>query len=83
MKRVPSDVFEKLWKDSEKLACPLLRAHSDFWLYPLPEDPCRSGRCNYKTCHNYKKGFDEPDRLVVPDRPLPHLLNLESCEVLK
>jgi len=66
--------FEERWNTSGSVGCPKVRSEYGVWLYPLPEDPCKSGDCGWILCHNYKKGFSEPHRLVVPERPLLHLL---------
>jgi len=75
MRVISVEEFTKRW-NSEKslLLCPKLKSEYGVWLYPLPEDPCKSGDCGFVFCHNYKKEFSDPDRLVVPEKPLPHLL---------
>ena len=68
MNKLDKDTFLKLWEEADELACPLLRYYPGLgWLYPKPEDPCHSGECRFFTCHNYKKQFDEQERLFVPE----------------
>ena len=67
--------FTKIWNETESfLGCPKLKGYLGSWLYPLPEDPCKSGDCGWIFCHNYKTGFEESERLIVPEEPLPDLL---------
>ncbi|WP_456327902.1 hypothetical protein [Archaeoglobus sp.] len=73
-RRVSVKEFEERWETSSLLECPKLRGEFGVWLYPIPEDPCKSGDCGIVTCHNYKRGFEDGSRLIVPERPLPHLL---------
>ena len=75
--------FIERWNNTDSLLeCPKLKSEHGVWLYPIPEDPCKSGDCGMYRCHNYKKGFSEPSRLVVPEKPLPHLLR-EHLKVWK
>jgi hypothetical protein len=74
MKKVSVEEFIKKWNSSSKLGCQKLRGYFAYWLYPLPEDLCKSGDCRFITCHNYRDGFDESHRLIVPEKPLPDLM---------
>jgi len=72
MKVVSVEEFLEMWYNTTSfLGCPKLKG---CWLYPIPEDLCKSGDCGWIFCHNYKRGFDEHDKLIVPEKPLPDLL---------
>jgi len=75
MKVVSVEEFLEMWNSiSSILLCPKLKGQWGQWLYPIPEDPCKSGDCGWIHCHNYKRGFEEHDKLIVPEKPLPDLL---------
>ena len=74
MNKIPCEVFEKLWEQESLLGCPVLKSPDWRWLFPLPEDPCKKKICGKWMCRNYERGFDEPDRLYVPEKPMPELL---------
>jgi len=65
------EFFEMWYSTTSLLGCPKLKGQ---WLYPIPEDPCKSGDCGWIHCHNYKRGFEEHDKLIVPEKPLLDLL---------
>jgi len=79
METVSVEEFVEKWKSTGSiLGCPKLRSTGATWLYPLPEDPCKSGDCGFFLCHNYKKGFDK--HLIVPEQPLVELLKEHLAE---
>ena len=56
--------FDKEWELATQLFCPKLRFLNGSWLYDEADDPCIKGDCNLIGCHNYKKPFEEPERLI-------------------
>ena len=72
MKVISVEEFLERWNSTiSMLGCPKLKGQ---WLYPVPEDPCKSGACGWIHSHNYRRGFREQDKLKVPEKPLQHLL---------
>jgi len=57
----------KLWKDSNTTSCPKLRYNhfEDCWVSKRELSPCKKGDCNMTNCHNFKKEFDEKERLII------------------
>lgn len=51
-----------LWETGTKLACPMLRFNAGRWI-ALEKDPCPTKKCKFRSCHNYGKNFDQPNRL--------------------
>lgn len=54
----------KYWDGGSKLGCPMLRGNAGGWI-ALNEDPCPSGKCGCRSCHNFKKEFEEQGRLTI------------------
>lgn len=63
--------IKKRWRNAEKLLCPCLRFEKNpdaynegeptgKWL-TLVRNPCKN--CDYSSCANFQKTFDEPERL--------------------
>jgi len=55
-----------MWLEAVPLACPNTRWHRGdaVWVSRYC-DPCKYGDCDMTACHNYKKQWKEPKRLVV------------------
>ena len=60
------DATMDLWEKSAKLLCPCLRFNHFLkkWV-AIGHDPCPTRKCRFKTCHNYGKPFDMPDKLII------------------
>lgn len=60
------NVSMREWINAFDLGGPKLKHNTEMacWV-ALDEDPCHSGSCNQRGCHNYQNGFDKPDRLII------------------
>lgn len=54
------------WINAYDLSCPKLKYNIEMgcWI-ALEEDPCHSGSCGKRECHNYQNGFDKQERLII------------------
>jgi len=69
---ISKEEFRAIWKKSSILGCPKIKGWFSYWLYPLRDDPCVD--CPFRSCHNNGIGFDEKERLWVPEESMPDLL---------
>lgn len=73
---VSNERFKEMWERGSVLACPLLKGWyytNQQWLFPVGMEVCKT--CPCWSCHNQGKEFDEADRLIVPETPMPELLD--------
>jgi len=58
--------FQEYWDPAMILLCPKLRYSETkaSFLYNGEDDPCKSGDCGHRGCHNYKQKYD--GHLITP-----------------